>query len=120
MGASGPSVAVVIATKDRAAFLEDALCALAEVLRPEDELVGVETGSRYGATVAAAEAAGVRVIRCDRPGASAARNAGISATTAPIIAVTDDDCLPRSGWTVALEAAFGDPEVGFVTGRVAP
>jgi glycosyltransferase involved in cell wall biosynthesis len=113
-------VAVVVATRDRAAFLEDALRTLAEVLRPVDELVVVDNGSRDGATVAVAQAAGVRVIRCDRPGASAARNAGIGATTAPIVAVTDDDCLPRQGWTAALEAAFGDPDVGFVTGRVAP
>jgi len=61
---------------------------------------------------------GVRVLRLSEPGTSAARNAGLHATTAPLVAFTDDDCLPQPGWTAALAEAFGDPAVGVVTGRV--
>lgn len=113
-----PRVAVVIATKDRADFLRDALAALAPVLRGDDELIVVDNGSRDDRTQRVAEDAGVPWVLCDRPGAAAARNVGAAATTAPIIAVTDDDCRPRPGWTAAIEAAFADPQTGFVTGRV--
>lgn len=113
-----PRVAVVVATRDRPAFVGALLEHLVPALRPCDELVVVDSASRDDAVRRTAEAAGVRVVRCDRPGVSRARNAGVAATTAPLIAMTDDDCLPEPGWTERVEAAFDAPDVGFVTGRV--
>jgi cellulose synthase/poly-beta-1,6-N-acetylglucosamine synthase-like glycosyltransferase len=66
----------------------------------------------------AAHDRGFRSIRLDRPGTSRARNAGWAAATAPLIAFIDDDCLVTEGWSERIEAAFADPSVGFVTGRV--
>jgi GT2 family glycosyltransferase len=40
------------------------------------------------------------------------------ATTAPVVAYIDDDCLVTEGWTAGIERAFADPRIGFVTGRV--
>jgi GT2 family glycosyltransferase len=51
---------------------------------------------------------------------SRARNAGVAATTAPFVAFTDDDCRVAEGWTAAVETAFADARVGFVTGSVVP
>lgn len=47
-------------------------------------------------------------------GPCAARNTGIAATTAPLVATTDDDVRPRPGWLAALVAALqpGDAGVG--------
>lgn len=111
-------VAVVICTRDRPELLGAAMAAALKGARPEDEVVVVDSASRDAAAVAPAREAGVTVVRVERPGLSRARNAGIAATGAPVVAFTDDDCRPEPGWTAALSAPFEDPGVGFVTGRV--
>lgn len=111
-------MAVIVATRDRPDLLARALEALARATRDEDEIIVVDNGSRDDRTRMVAEAAGVRCVRCDRPGAAAARNTGVAATSAPIVAVTDDDCRPHEGWTAAVERAFADPRTAFVTGQV--
>ncbi len=50
-------------------------------------------------------------------GPAAARNAGWRAARGAVIAFTDDDCIPDSGWLRAGTRAFG-PDVWAVTGRV--
>lgn len=111
---------MVIATRDRPAFLEELLLTLRRSLPSEHEVLVVDSASRGSETRRVARAAEVAVMRCDRPGASRARNAGWRSTEAPVIAFTDDDCLPHSGWTQAFEDAFSDPGVGFAFGRVRP
>jgi glycosyltransferase involved in cell wall biosynthesis len=109
---------VILNTRDRPALLEQTLATLPRSMRPGDELVVVDSASRDPAVGRIAEAAGARVVRCDVPGTSRAKNAGLAATTAPLIAFTDDDCTPAAGWTEAIAAALGDRSVGFVAGRV--
>lgn len=109
---------VVIATRDRPGMLEGALDAVMAVVRSEDEVVVVDSASRTSSTADVARAAGAPVVRCDLPGASRARNAGVRATGAPLIAVVDDDARPRPGWTARLSEPFGDAHVAFATGRV--
>jgi cellulose synthase/poly-beta-1,6-N-acetylglucosamine synthase-like glycosyltransferase len=116
---AGGSVVVILNTRDRPALLEQTLAVLPRALQPGDELVVVDSASVDPAVGRIAEAAGARVVRCERPGTSRAKNAGLAATTAPIVAFTDDDCVPAPGWTANIAAALGDPEVGFVAGRVA-
>jgi len=54
-------------------------------------------------------------------GLSASRNAGISCAASPIVAVTDDDCVPGTGWVEAVEQAFASSDfVQAVTGRMLP
>lgn len=102
-------------------MLKDALVAIGGVLRPDDELVVVDSASQDDSVQEVAARAGVTVARCDRAGQSRARNEGIRASSAPLIAFTDDDCRPRPGWPDALVRAFAeDPAIGFVTGRVLP
>jgi GT2 family glycosyltransferase len=54
-------------------------------------------------------------------GPGPARNLGWSKATAPIVAFTDDDCVPDPGW---LEAGYAkiesDPALGVVQGRTRP
>ncbi|MBW4506794.1 MAG: glycosyltransferase [Scytonematopsis contorta HA4267-MV1] len=49
----------------------------------------------------------------------AARNTGIRAATSEIIAFTDADCRPQSGWLESLIAPFVKPEVVIVAGEIA-
>src|SRR4051812_16745203 len=116
----GLGVAVILCTRDRPAFLQAALPAVRAALRPEDEAVVVDSASVDPEVRRVAETAGFRVVRAPRPGLALARNVGIDATTAPIVAFTDDDCRPQLGWTARLAAHFTDPSVGFVTGQVRP
>jgi GT2 family glycosyltransferase len=115
-----PPVAVVVATRDRADLLEGALSALLAVLRPQDELLVVDSASEGPETVELCAELKVRCLRVGEAGTSHARNAGLTATVAPLVAFTDDDCRPAEGWTAALAGAFADPRVGLVTGRVLP
>ena len=118
------AVSVVIATRDRPALLRAALGAVARSLRPGDEVIVVDSASRppeATAIAAAAAAAGARLVRCDRPGTSRARNAGARAATGAVVAFTDDDCLPEPGWLQAVAGAFErHPGLGFMTGAVVP
>ena len=111
-------VAVVICTRDRPELLGPAVAAVTAAVRPRDEVVVIDSASRDRRAVGPAHDAGVRVVRVEQAGLSRARNAGIAATSAPIVAFTDDDCRASTGWTAALSAPFDDPVVGFVTGRV--
>lgn len=63
----------------------------------------------------------VRYLCESRPGASCARNAGIAAACAPLIAFIDDDVRPRADWAASIVRAFAEhPEVDCIGGRVEP
>ena len=116
--AATPAVTVVIATRDRPGLLQGALSAIGNALRPRDRVVVVDSASAGDEVAGVARSAGATTVRCDTPGASRARNAGWRASTTPIIAFTDDDCLVDAGWVTALAGAFQEADVDFVTGRV--
>ena len=83
-------------------------------------MVVVDDGSTDG-TADAVEATGTRVIRLPHnQGPGAARNAGLSAAGAEIVVFIDDDCLPAPTWLEEILAAFADPSVDGVGGRIAP
>lgn len=119
-GGMGGGCTVVVCCRDRPEQLRRSLPAVSAALRPEDELIVVDSGSRSAEVAVVAVESGARVYRLDRPGASRARNAGWAAAEREIVAFTDDDCLPEPGWLAALEPAFDDPAVGFAYGAVLP
>lgn len=122
-------VAVVVPTRNRSARLTRLVAALeAQTLPAEDfEVVFVDDASDDG-TVAALEgmaratSLNLRVIsRADRAGPAAARNEGWRATSAPVVAFTDDDCIPSPQWLVSGLTALGrDPHVGVLQGATLP
>jgi glycosyltransferase involved in cell wall biosynthesis len=60
-------------------------------------------------------------IRQQQRGLSASRNAAVACAGFPIIAVTDDDCVPAQEWVAAVEQAFTIPTPpDALTGRVLP
>jgi O-antigen biosynthesis protein len=113
------ALSIVVPTRDRPAMLDECLAALRTSLRPGDELIVVDSASADAAAVeAVATAAGARVVRCDLPGASRARNAGAAAACHEVVAFVDDDVRVAPGWADGVAAAFADATVAFVTGRV--
>lgn len=65
----------------------------------------------------------LRIVDEPRRGLSVARNTGLAAAGAPVVAFTDDDAVPDPDWVAALVRVFdADPDgrVGCVTGLVLP
>src|SRR5438874_4759109 len=87
--------AVVVCTRDRPQLLGGLLPALVSEAASGVEVVVVDSASQGRETAELVESAGLRLVRCDRPGASYARNVGLAATSAPVVVFTDDDCRPR-------------------------
>jgi GT2 family glycosyltransferase len=126
-GIVGPKVAVVVPSHGRVDRLERLLAALIKQdLSAEDfEVVVVNDASPDGtrAMLAEAEASGMLPLRVltqpVRRGPAAARNLAWRSTSAPVIAFTDDDCVPDPGWLRAGVAAL-DERARVAVGRTAP
>jgi len=102
---SAPAVSVVVPTRNRAAYLAVTLESLAgQHIEGPYEMVVVDDGST-DATRAVADRAGARYERHERTrGPNAARNTGIAATSAPLIALVDDDVRAPARWLAELVA----------------
>jgi GT2 family glycosyltransferase len=94
---------------------------------PPAEVVIVDDGSTDAtpavlAGTAAHTTLSLRVIRLERAGGPAvARNVGWRATESPIVAFTDDDCVPAPGWLAAASRAMAAaPRVGVLQGPTRP
>ncbi len=84
------------------------------------EVIVVDDGSKDRTAEVATEA-GVRLVRLEpNAGLAAARNAGVSAARGNVVALTDDDCEVAREWAEIVLAAFSDPDVDGVGGRVVP
>ena len=110
---------MVVCTYRRAGKLAACLDALArQTIRDRVEVIVVDDGPDD----ATAEVAGrydVRLIRHPQNrGLAAARNTGIEAATAPVVAFTDDDCVPADDWLEALLEGYGGSDAVAVGGRV--
>ena len=105
-----PAVSVVVPTRGRPRSLTRAarsLFAQAGVVPPRIELVIVDNdGARSAEPAAGALAAEapfpVRYLCEPTPGVASARNAGVAAARAPLIAFLDDDEEASPGWLTAL------------------
>ena len=64
------------------------------------------------------EALPLRLVALPQPGLIAARARGLTAATADILALTDDDAVPRPDWIERILAHFAaDPRLGGLGGR---
>jgi glycosyltransferase involved in cell wall biosynthesis len=119
-----PSISLVVCTRDRRDALARLLVSVDAALRPDAfELVVVDNGSSDGTDEvisAHAEAAPypVTIVAEPRPGLGRARNAGIEAATAEVVAFTDDDCRLERSHPVTLAQAFAAHPIDFCGGRI--
>jgi glucosyl-dolichyl phosphate glucuronosyltransferase len=116
---------VCVCTHDRPRYVRDCLDGLRRQTVPPDRfgLILVDSGSpepaRAELAAIAATWPGARLIRVDRPGVSAARNAGAEAAEHGYIAYIDDDAIPAEDWIGAILAGLDDAPA-LVGGRILP
>jgi glycosyltransferase involved in cell wall biosynthesis len=117
-------VTVAIATLDRPDGLAACLAAvLAGTAAPAEVLVIDQGHPAKTAMAIAATATDVpvrHVVARDR-GLSRSRNLAAATATSPVLAMTDDDCIPDPGWVAAIAARLcSDPSTAAVTGPIRP
>jgi hypothetical protein len=118
---STPSVAVVICayTEDRWADLTAAVKSVRGQSQPAAEIVVVIDYCPPLLARAACEFPNVTVIpNQNKKGLSGARNTGVTATTADIVAFLDDDAVAAEDWIATLVAPYAEPDVLGVGGLV--
>ena len=118
--AQEPHLAVVICTYNRALQLNSVLDMLnLQTIREQLEVVVVDDCSTPAIEENEVTSRGARLIRHPvNLGPAAARNTGIAASRAAVVAFTDDDCRPPPGWAEAILSAYGDPAVAAAGGTV--
>jgi O-antigen biosynthesis protein len=122
LNGTAPFISVVICTRDRPAQLEVCLGYLERQNYPNFEVVIVDNVPRGDIVRKLVEARACgpvtfRYVAEHRPGLSWARNTGVGAAAADLIAFLDDDDEPDSRWLAGIARGFarGD-DVGCVTG----
>lgn len=121
-----PALSVVIATHDRAPFLGELLAALEASTHPPGgmEVVVADDGSSDGTWEVLRRlvpACGLPVLALRLAGSggpSVPRNTAVVHSRGPLLALTDDDCLPERGWAAAIATALQSAAVA--QGRTEP
>lgn len=115
-------VSVVIPCFELGSYIEEAVASVRAQTRPADELVVVDDGSTDSETLDALDrlrSKGVRVLRQENAGASAARNAGIAATDSDLVLCLDaDDLLLPKYLERTVDALESTPAAGIAATRV--
>lgn len=122
------AVSVVVPTYRRGRLVARTIEGLRSVEPPEGgfEVIVVDDGSDADAIAQAQRAVDslecARLLTQENRGPAAARNAGVRASSASLVAFLDDDCIPAPGWLNRLIAPFetGDESLGATGGRVLP
>lgn len=115
-----PSVSVVVCGRNGAGFLPTLLSALARqtVAAGSFELVYVDDGSTDDSVALVEAFPGARVVASPSVGLPRARNLGIAAARAGLLAFTDVDTDPDPDWVEAGLRRFEDAGVQYLAGGI--
>lgn len=113
------SVSVIIPCYNHAAFLGDAIASVRRQSWPAVETIVVDDGSTDESRAVAQRAPRIRLISQDNQGLSAARNAGLRASSGDVIIFLDaDDVLLPNAAEAAVGALTSNPAALMVFGRL--
>jgi glycosyltransferase involved in cell wall biosynthesis len=112
-----PFVSVVMPTRNRADMLKRAIAALEAQDYPNFEIIVVDNGSTDETPQVIADAPRARALVNPIPGVSLSRQKGIEAAKGSIIAMCDDDTVPKPDWLRHLvEKLVSDDKIALVGG----
>jgi glycosyltransferase involved in cell wall biosynthesis len=117
---SWPPVSVVVCAYNAEETLGQCLDSLTRCDYPELEVIVCDDGSTDETAAIARAFEGFRVLDLPHGGLSAARNAGIEASTADVVAFLDADAVAHPEWPFHLALALEDESVGAVGGPNLP
>lgn len=111
-------VSVIIPCYNQAEYLGEAIESVLRQTHGQFEIIVVDDGSRDRTGEVAARYPGVRLIRQERQGQGAARNAGLAQSNGSYVVFLDaDDRLLPTALSAGLECLEEHPECAFVLGR---
>jgi glycosyltransferase involved in cell wall biosynthesis len=115
-----PAISVVVPVLDMADTVGECLEALVSqsLSAAEREIIVVDNGSTDGTRDVVGRFP-VTLIDEPAPGAPNARNCGVRASRADLVAFTDADCVPSRGWLRRLLGAFRQHDADVVAGPLA-
>jgi glycosyltransferase involved in cell wall biosynthesis len=120
-------ISVIVATRDRASLLKRTLDALCGQVSPgcPFEIVVVDNGSidqtpDVVKTAATQSSVPVIYLTETKPGKSHALNTAVAHARGDLLAFTDDDVLPSTGWLAAYAQAFAETGADYAAGRILP
>lgn len=114
MAVAGPTVSVIVVTRDRPTLLSDALASVvAQRPGPLEVRIGDDGMQSITSVVEALPLLEVTVLPVQCGQAGAARNAAAAGARGDVLAFLDDDDVWRADHLAPLVAAFADPAVGF-------
>jgi glycosyltransferase involved in cell wall biosynthesis len=116
-----PTATIAICTRDRTEDLRRCLNAIINLPDDGQEIIVVDNCPSTDETRQLVLAhKHIRYIIENSPGLNCARNRALQEAKSEIIAFTDDDATPDTGWLRALLRNFKDPMVACVTGMTMP
>jgi glycosyltransferase involved in cell wall biosynthesis len=115
-----PKMSVVICSLNGAAGVDRCIRALAtQTIRSTLEVIVVDDGSADDTSEVGRAHAAIVVRHATNLGLASARNSGVAAATAPVVAFLDDDCEPEPQWAERLLASYVGGVIG-VGGPILP
>jgi cellulose synthase/poly-beta-1,6-N-acetylglucosamine synthase-like glycosyltransferase len=119
-----PDISLIICSRNRCRQLARCLESVRQITWERDwELVIVDNGSTDETPAIVQEFVRTAPINAvcvlePEPGKSNGLNAALKIARGEILAFTDDDCYPAADFLTRIWAAFLDPSVGYITGRI--
>lgn len=116
-------ISVAIATRNRPEGVLRCVRAILDGTKLPREVVIVDQSdpsARIATEIPGGKRPEIRYRAQDPEGLSASRNAALELSRSPVVAFTDDDCVPERDWVANIARAFDERSPAAVAGRILP